>query len=142
VESLVGRNGADRPQRHQKRNRASGEDETEIDKESESAENAENTEIEFRGGNEMKVPDHIVTAVNALLAPYGETYVPGERSETAAGYKSVNDACRHLGVSKSSLYKLIWAGAIHPIKLTKGARNGKVVFAVADLEAYIASCRA
>lgn len=90
----------------------------------------------------MKVPDHIVTAVNALLAPYGETYVPGERSETTAGYKSGGDACRYLGVSKSTLYKLIVAGAIHPIKLNKGARNGKVVFAVADLEAYIASCRA
>ena len=90
-----------------------------------------------------KVPAEIVSAVNGLLAPYGETFIPGARpAETAlSGYKNTHDACRYLGISKSSLYKLISSGVIRPIKLNRSAKNGKVVFAVSDLEAYISSCR-
>lgn len=90
-----------------------------------------------------KVPAEIVSAVNGLLAPYGEFYSPGAQPpETApSGYKNVRDAYRYLGISKSALYRLVASGTIHPIKLNKSAKNGKVVFAVADLEAYISSCR-
>ena len=89
-----------------------------------------------------QVPAEIVNAINAMLAPYGETYVPGGKALTAAaGYKSARDAYLYLGISKSALYKLVADGLLHPIKLNKEARNGKVVFATADLEAYIAACR-
>lgn len=88
----------------------------------------------------MNIPNHIIEAVNALLAPYGERY-EGRAVESPAGYKRTADACCYLGISKSALYNLIAAGRIHPIKLNKNAKNGKVVFSVADLEAYIASCR-
>ena len=89
-----------------------------------------------------KVPDSIVTAVNNILEPYGEKFIPGGKPETAlAGYKSALGARQYLGVSKSALYKLIADGVIHPIKLNKNARNGKVIFSVAELEAYVASCR-
>lgn len=89
----------------------------------------------------MKIPDNIVTAVNALLAPYGERYETRREGPILSGYKSTSEACMYLGISKSSLYKLIANDRIHPIKLNKSARNGKVVFSVADLESYIASCQ-
>ena len=89
-----------------------------------------------------EVPREIIQAVNALLAPYGESYSPAaKRTAQVSGYKSTYEACRYLGISKSALYKLIAEDRIHPIKLNKSARNGKVVFETAELEAYIASCR-
>lgn len=90
-----------------------------------------------------KVPGEIIAAVNALLLPYGETYSPTGQAEAGpSGYKSTFGACQYLGISKSALYKLVAEGRIHRIKLNKNAKNGKVVFATAELEAYIASCRA
>ena len=89
----------------------------------------------------MSVPNEIIAAVNSLLAPYGESYTPRSESAPASGYKSAKDAAAYLGVSKSSLYKAVRQGRIHPIKLNKAAKNGKAVFAVSDLEAYISASR-
>ncbi len=86
------------------------------------------------------IPSEIITAVNALLAPYGETFTL-KTAAPVSGYKSAKDAAAYLGVSKSSLYKAVRQGKIHPIKLNKAARNGKAVFAVSDLEAYISASR-
>ena len=79
-------------------------------------------------------------AVNALLAPYGEIFTP-KGTVPVPGYKSAKDAAAYLGVSKSSLYKAVRQGRIHPIKLNKAAKNGKAVFAVSDLENYISANR-
>jgi len=91
-----------------------------------------------------RIPEHIVSAVNALLAPYGEKYTPGDAAPPVArsGYKSRRDACAYLGCSVSTLDRLVVAGALRPIKLTGAAKNSKVVFAIADLEAYVESRRA
>ena len=86
------------------------------------------------------IPNEIITAVNALLAPYGETFTP-KGTAPASGYKSAKDAAAYLGVSKSSLYKAVRQGRLRSIKLNKAARNGKAVFAVSDLEAYISASR-
>lgn len=82
-----------------------------------------------------KVPPEIVTAINNLLAPYGERYTSDGSPGT--GYKSSSGARAYLGVSRSFFYRLIKSDIIHPIRLTKGARNGKVVYAVAELDRYI-----
>lgn len=89
----------------------------------------------------MSVPTEIIAAVNSLLAPYGESYTPRSEAPASAGYKSAKDAAAYIGVSKSSLYKAVRQGKLRPIKLNKAAKNGKAVFAVADLESYISASR-
>ena len=86
----------------------------------------------------MTVPDNIVTAVNALLAPYGESYTPGAPS---SGYLSPKDAAAYLGVSKSYFYRLVAQKELELVKLTPGQR-GKAVIARATLDAFVAAKRA
>lgn len=82
-----------------------------------------------------KIPQAVVNAVNAILEPYGEKFVPG--GTAAGGCLNTKDAAAYLGASKSTLWRLAKRGAIHPIHLTAAT----VVFARADLDAYIAACR-
>jgi len=84
----------------------------------------------------MKIPKHIIDAVNALLAPYGETYSPSV--STSDGYLSMKDAAKYLGVSKAYFYRLVTKGTIPKIKLTPGVR-GKAVYSKASLDSYIAA---
>lgn len=84
----------------------------------------------------MKIPDHILAAVNGLLAPYGETFTPGQ----SAGCLSAKNAAAYLGVSKQYLYRLIASGDIERVKLTPG-RQGKAVIPVASLNAFLQSRR-
>jgi hypothetical protein len=91
----------------------------------------------------MNVPDSIVSAINTMLAPYGEHYEPQQPDTTSASkYVTPKEAAAHLGCSRSFLYKLSLAGEVHPIKLRKDVANGKVLYDVADLEAYIQRHRA
>lgn len=85
----------------------------------------------------MSIPKPILEAVNALLAPYGETYVPGGKTD---GYLSIKDAAKYLGISKPMLYKLVKAGRIERIKLGEGVQ-GKAVISRQSLDAYVASRR-
>ena len=84
----------------------------------------------------MKVPDHILSAVNALLKPYGETFSPGQSN----GCLSAKDAAAYLGVSKQYLYRLIAAGNVERVKLTPG-KTGKAVIPRASLDAFLQSRR-
>ena len=84
----------------------------------------------------MKVPDHILSAVNNLLAPYGESFTPGR----ATGCLSPKAAAEFLGVSKQYLYTLLAAGKIERVKLTPG-KTGKAVIPIASLQAFIQSRR-
>lgn len=89
------------------------------------------------------VPERLIQAINNILEPYGEKFVPGGSAPPkASGYKGRSDACRFLGCSSSTLSRLVRAGAVHPIKLTGDGRNSKVVFSIAELEAYVATRRA
>ena len=85
----------------------------------------------------MTIPDNILAAVNALLAPYGESYTPGGKTD---GYLSIKDAAKYLGISKPMLYKLVKQGSIERIKLGDGIQ-GKAVISRQSLDAYIASRR-
>lgn len=86
----------------------------------------------------MKIPDHIVEACNALLAPYGVKFDP---SKDAEGYLSMKDAAKYLGISKPMLYKLVKAGRIERIKLGEGVQ-GKAVVPRRSLDSYVSSKRA
>lgn len=88
------------------------------------------------------IPENILSAVNALLAPYGEKFVPGGgKPASTGGCLCTRDAAAYLGVSRSTLWRLAKRGSVHPIKLNKAAPNGLLVFARADLDEYLASCR-
>jgi len=83
------------------------------------------------------VPDNIIAAVNALLAPYGETFSQN-RPASGGGYLSMKDSAKYLGVSRAFFYRLVAAGKIQRIKLSPGQR-GKTVYSKASLDAYVAS---
>jgi excisionase family DNA binding protein len=85
----------------------------------------------------MTIPDSILRAINAMLEPYGERFIPGGETEATRGCLTPADAAKFLGCSRTFLYKLTSEGALQSIKLNKGARNGKVVYAISDLQAYI-----
>jgi len=84
----------------------------------------------------MKIPDSILAAINTMLAPYGETFTPGQ----SAGCLSAKNAAAYLGVSKQYLYRLIASGDIERVKLTPG-KQGKAVIPIASLQAFIESKR-
>ena len=88
---------------------------------------------------EMKtIPPEIVAAVNALLAPYGESYTPGGES---FGFLSPKDAAAYLGVSRAYFYRLVKEGQLKLVKLTS-VHRGKAVIARSELDAFVAAKRA
>lgn len=87
----------------------------------------------------MTIPIEIITAVNALLAPYGESY---HRESSGSGCLSMKAAAAHIGVSRSFLYELVRDGTIKAVKLTPGVKRGKVVIPISELDNYIAMRRA
>ena len=84
------------------------------------------------------IPEHVVAAVNTLLAPYGESYTPGASS---SGYVSAKDAAAYLGVSKAYFYRLVKEGKLELVKLTP-CHRGKAVISRAALDAFVKSKRA
>jgi len=86
----------------------------------------------------MTIPDNIIAAVNALLAPYGETYKPNTPTATTGGFLSIKDSAKYIGISRPGLYRKIRAGEIHVHKLGDH-RNCRVVIARADLDNYVLS---
>ena len=85
-----------------------------------------------------QIPIEIVNAINAMLAPYGETFSPtGGQPTTRNGYLNWSGAVKYTGLSKSTLQRAVRSGELKaPHKLTR-ARNGAVVFEIAELDRYI-----
>ncbi len=88
-----------------------------------------------------KVPDHIVAAINTMLEPYGESYTPGASAPVGRGYLDIKDAWVYLGGKKSWFYSLVKKGLIRPIKTDKTAKNSRAIVSIAELEAFVQSCR-
>ena len=89
----------------------------------------------------MSVPQPIVDAVNALLAPYGESYTPGGSGkllERVRRYVSPKEAAKYMGVGMSTFYKAIREGAFRPIQVT----GKKTAIDLNDVDAYMDSRRA
>lgn len=86
----------------------------------------------------MKIPDNILAAVNAILAPYGETYTQTPAPVVTGGFLSTKDAAKYIGLSRAGLYRKITAGEI-PVHKLGEHRNCRVVIARADLDAFVLS---
>lgn len=89
----------------------------------------------------MIPPNEIITAVNALLAPYGEKYTPGGASAPAtnSGYTNWKGAAKYTGLSVSTLQRAVRAGELKaPHKMANG-KNGAVAIPYTDLDEYV--CR-
>ena len=85
----------------------------------------------------MTIPDNIRAAVNALLAPYGQSLEQPAPS-IGGGYLSMKDAAKYAGVSRPTLYRLIVSGQIKQIKLGN-TRNAKVVIARDEIDRFMQS---
>jgi excisionase family DNA binding protein len=87
-----------------------------------------------------EVPSHILDAVNALLAPFGEKFTPGAAGTPVTtdgkGYMNWKQASCYTGLSVSTLQRAARNGHITIHKLHPG-KTGSVLIAVRDLDAYI-----
>lgn len=84
-----------------------------------------------------QIPIEIVNAINSMLAPYGERFSPAGGQPTRNGYLNWSGAVKYTGLSKSTLQRAVNSGELKaPHKLTR-ARNGAVVFEIAELDKYI-----
>lgn len=90
----------------------------------------------------MKVPDNIIAAVNALLAPYHMTYQdPGEPPKVSVGYLNWNGAVKYTGLSRSTLVRAVKRGELPP-PIKKGpGKNGATVFPIEVLDQFIRTSR-
>ena len=85
-----------------------------------------------------KVPDNIVAAINGLLAPYGETYSPGQPEVSERrGYVNWKGAVEYTSLSKSTLQRAIYDGRLKRPHRVAGKKTGTALFALADLDAFI-----
>ena len=88
----------------------------------------------------MKIPDNIVAAVNALLAPYGEKFTPGlMEGIPGRGYTNWGGAVKYTGLSKSTLQRAIKAGELKPPHKMTESKNGTALFEFSELDRYIQS---
>ena len=113
-----------------------GEPETKAADRPQSFENRE-TKTEYI---KMNIPNHIIEAVNALLAPYGERFIPGlTRAVSKSGYTNWGGAVKYTGLSKSTLQRAIKAGELKPPHKMTESKNGTALFEFSELDLYIRS---
>ena len=137
---MVGWNNKNWKKHSEKRGGASEEDEAEIAEIFEAAARAADKKTEFEGGKGMKIPDNIVAAVNALLAPYGEKFTPGPtHAVSKSGYTNWGGAVKYTGLSKSTLQRAIKAGKLKPPHKMTESKNGTALFEFSELDRYIQS---
>lgn len=87
-----------------------------------------------------KIPTEVITAINALLAPYGEKYPPDQTQSSAkSGYTNWSGAVKYTGLSKSTLQRAIKAGKLRPPHKMSESMNGTALFAFSDLDHFIQS---
>ena len=87
-----------------------------------------------------KIPPEVVTAINTLLAPYGETYTPGLAKTVAkSGYTNWSGAVKYTGLSKSTLQRAIRAGHLNPPHKMSESMNGTALFEISELDRFIQS---
>lgn len=87
------------------------------------------------------VPQHIIDTINTLLAPYGETYNPGEGGVTAPrrkGYMKYAQAAKYTNLSIPTLRRAVASGLLKPPhQPMQCGHNGTVLFAIEDLDEFI-----
>lgn len=87
------------------------------------------------------VPQHIIDTINTILAPYGETFVPGAGGVMPApskGYMRYSQAAKYTNLSVPTLRRAVAAGILKAPRQPMGCgKNGACVFAVEDLDAFL-----
>ena len=89
----------------------------------------------------MIIPEHVLTAVNTLLEPYGMRFDPAQQTPEPrknGGFLSMKDAAKYIGLSRAGLYRKVAAGEI-PVHKLGEHRNCRVVVAKADLDEFVLS---
>jgi len=100
-------------------------------------------------GMHKNIPPRVKDAVDLLLKGCGlsidalladaKTEKPNQNQKggtESMRFLSVNDSVRFTSLSRSSLYRAVQAGELHPVKMNPG-RTGKVLFRISDLEAWL-----
>ena len=83
------------------------------------------------------IPEHVVLAVNTLLAPYGETYSPVPRQRE---YLSPKEAAGYLNISMTKLNDIVRAGRLRKMKMG-GSKGGAARYEKGELDRYMDSCQ-
>lgn len=92
--------------------------------------------------SETTIPQPIIDAINAMLAPYGKKYDPsGAAPAPGKGYMNLVKASKYLGISKTSIQRAVKIGELPPPYKLTPAKNGAAVYAIEDLDNYIRSHR-
>lgn len=91
----------------------------------------------------MEIPSNIVAAVNALLAPYGESYPPAAPASAPSPSKGFTDwrgAAKYAGCSVTAIRRAVLRGDLPAPKKIGVGRNGRIAFSLDTLDRWIASC--
>lgn len=91
----------------------------------------------------MEIPSNIIAAVNALLAPYGESYPPAAPAAAPSRSKGFTDwrgAAKYVGCSVTAIRRAVLRGDLPAPKKIGIGRNGRIAFPLDALERWIASC--
>lgn len=84
----------------------------------------------------MEVPPHIVETINTLLAPYGESFTPGGKTQ-GKGFVNWDGASKYTGLSKSTLRRAVTLGKLKAPKKVGSGKNGATLFSYDQLDSFI-----
>ena len=80
------------------------------------------------------IPNEIVAAVNTMLAPYGEEFMPKSGAALHKRYLTMPELEEYTGFKKSFLYKQI---AEKRLRVIQGCRSGSVRFDINDVDRWM-----
>ena len=86
------------------------------------------------------VPPNVLTAVNAILEPYGYNTAmltrPNSTEENSKRYLSIPDVEKYCSMSRWTIGRAIKSGKLRAIKLST-AKSGKVLIDRADIDKWL-----
>ena len=82
-----------------------------------------------------RIPKEIITAVNALLAPYGESFDPAATVDSQ--YLNFAEAVSYTKLSRSTLTRAIRSGKLPKPFQPTGQPNSIMLFRRSDLDSFI-----
>lgn len=91
------------------------------------------------------VPQHIITAADALLGPFGVNIrqllaaPASEPQQLTKKYLTVAEAEKYYGVGRWMIWRAARAGKLHTVKPNGNGRQGRVLIDKASLDAWLES---
>lgn len=92
---------------------------------------------------DTKVPESITSAIDALLAPFGESInslTQSKKNNDEARYLPIDAAEKYCGVSKWTISRAVKNGKLRQIKLSP-TQQGKILFDREDLDKWLKSLK-